>query len=309
MFSHGKHIALLQYFTDKVDDYWHILYPLTEPRKRKADPFLYFYDISRKATDFGGPFSDGGIYLFKGYDGQWHIHALEISQYALACWLAWRKTKEQIWLERALLHCDWLVENQEESGAWRIGHKNPIYSDMPDPWPSAMAQGLAVSALLRAYRATDKTLYLESAKKAALFLELDVDKGGVRRRFEKEEIEGFIYEEYPRKELSGVLNGYISAVLGVCELSEFESDFRVLCNKNIENLLHILSLYDTGFWSYYSLDGNIASGFYHRYVVIQLAALEGVDPSFSKLKKLYASYTDCRICAFRALISKLRRIR
>ncbi len=305
--GHGKPVAVLQYFTDRVDDYWHILYPLTEPQKRKEDPFLYFYDISRKATDFNGPFSDEGIYLFKGYDGQWHIHALEISQYALACWLAWRKTQKRIWLERALLHCDWLIENQEDDGSWRIGHKNPIYSDLPDPWPSAMAQGLAISALLRAYRATGKTACLDGAKKAAWYLERDVCDGGVKREFEKDGIAGFVYEEYPRSALSGVLNGYISAVFGICELSEVESGFETLRNKNIRNLLQILPLYDTGFWSCYALDGNMASGFYHRYVVTQLTALEEIDPSFFRFKKRFADYAVCYGCALRALAHKLWR--
>ena len=137
IFSHGKAITILQYFTDKVEDYWHILYPLTPVEAREADPFLYFYDITRKATDFSGSFSDEGIYLFKGYDGKWHLHALEIAQYTLACWLAWRKTDDESWLKKAMLHCDWLVEHQEDDGAWRIEHKNPKYSDLPSPWPSA----------------------------------------------------------------------------------------------------------------------------------------------------------------------------
>jgi hypothetical protein len=138
LLSHGKIVTVLQYFTQNIDDYWHILYPLTGPAEREADPYLYFYDISRKATDFKGPFSDGGIYLFKGYDGRWHIHALEIAQYALACWLAWRKTGESIWKERALLHCNWLLVHQQKNGAWYIDHKNPRYDDLPSPWPSEL---------------------------------------------------------------------------------------------------------------------------------------------------------------------------
>ena len=108
LFSHGKIVTILQYFTDRVEDYWHILYPLVESDKRQKDKFLYFYDVSKKAIDYKGEFSSGGIYLFYGYDGKYHLHTLELAQYSLACWVAWRNTGKDEWQKRALLHCDWL---------------------------------------------------------------------------------------------------------------------------------------------------------------------------------------------------------
>ncbi|WP_456450173.1 D-glucuronyl C5-epimerase family protein [Hydrogenimonas sp.] len=305
IFSHGKLVTVLQYFTDRVDDYWHILYPLIDPKNREADPFLYFYDISRKATDFSGPFSDDGIYLFKGYDGSWHLHALEISQYTLACWLAWRKTADDIWLQRAMHHCDWLLSHQDEDGGWRIKHKNPIYSDLPDHWPSALAQGLAISALIRAYRCRKELRYLDAAKKAALFLEKRCEDGGVKRMFSRESIDGFLYEEYPRRHLSGVLNGYISAIFGLSELSELDEEFSVVLHSNLENLLRILPLYDSGFWSFYALDGNLDSGFYHRLVTKQLCILGEEDERFLPFAERFERYTRCKRCALRALAGKI----
>jgi len=305
IFTHGKLIAILQYFTDRVDDYWHILYPLTESQRRKEDPFLYFYDISRKATDFSGPFSDEGIYLFKGYDGQWHIHALEISQYALACWLAWRKRGAEMWLNRAMLHCDWLVNRQSDDGSWRIDHKNPSYSDLPEPWPSALAQGLAISALIRAYRHQGEWRYLVAAENAAQFLEKRCEDGGVKRYFSHRGVDGFIYEEYPRARLSGVLNGYISAILGLEELAKINERFSTLLKKNLENLIQILPLYDTGFWSCYALDGNLDSGFYHRLVTRQLYVLGEMDERFLPFARRFDRYSRCKRCALKALGKKI----
>ncbi len=305
MFSHGKLVTVLQYFTDKIDDYWHILYPITPSEKRKEDKYLYFYDISRKALDYKGKFSEDGIYMFYGYDGKYHIHPLEISQYSLACWLAWRKTSNKRWIEKAILHCDWLIENQYDDGGWRIEHKNPRYKDLPEPWPSALAQGLAISSLIRAFYFTENKKYLNSARKACDFLEKDISNGGVKRSFKKEKVEGFIYEEYPRKNLSGVLNGYISAILGIYELSQIEEDYKKLFDRNIKNLKKILPLYDTGFWSYYSLDGNIASGFYHRYVIIQLKALCEFDSEFFRWYKRFNEYLNCKTCKIKAFINKL----
>ena len=303
IFSHGKAISFLQYFTDSVEDYWHILYPLTDPQERKNDRYLYFYDISKKALDFGGPFDENGIYLFAGYDGGWHLHALEIAQYALASWLAWRKTADSVWLERAMRHCDWLRENQAPDGAWYIEHKNPKYHDLPSPWPSGMAQGLAVSALLRAWRYSGDGSYLTAAAWAADFLERDVEDGGVRRGFEQ----GFVYEEYPRKKLSGVLNGYITAIFGLWELSEQDGSFGDMFHKNIQNLKKILPLYDMGFWSYYGLDGTVASGFYHRYVITQLRALGELDPFFADYAKRFEAYTKNPFYIAKAVYAKLKR--
>ncbi|MCG9603409.1 D-glucuronyl C5-epimerase family protein, partial [Vibrio sp. Isolate31] len=155
IFSHGKFTTILQYFTGNYDDYWHILYPKVDASEREKDTYLYLYDISRKAFDYLGEFSAEGIYYFKGYDGKMHIHALELSQYSLACWLAWRKTSCISWVELAIKHCEWLVENQKENGSWLIEHKNPLYKDLPSPWPSGMAQGLAISSLVRAFKYTN----------------------------------------------------------------------------------------------------------------------------------------------------------
>ena len=293
LFSHGRWVALAQFFTDKIEDYWHILYPPIPLEKREADPYLYFYDISRKALDYRGPFDSKGIYLFHGYDGKPHLHALEIAQYALACWLAWRKTGESVWKERALRHCDWLVAHQDGQGAFLIGHKNPIYADLPTPWPSALAQGLAVSALIRAYLATEGAEYERAAQKAADFLRLPVEEGGVFRSFK----EGtYLYEEYPRPALSGVLNGHISAVFALMELGLAKGEF--------DNLLKLLPRYDTGYWSLYALDGTPASGFYHRHLVTQLNVLEEKDGRFAPFKERFAGYLDSFSCVLRAAVKK-----
>ncbi len=306
IFSHGKLITILQYFTDRVEDYWHILYPVADPLKREQDRYLYFYNISRKALDYDGEFSKEGLYLFKGYDGEYHLHSLELAQYALACWLAWQKTEDEIWLEKAMLHCDWLVEHQEVDGAWRTTHKNPIYSDLPTPWPSALTQGLGISSLLRAYYYTKNKIYLSSAKKACDFLEKSVEVQGIRRKFEKNSINGFIYEEYPRKELNGVLNGYISVLLAIYELNNITHKHKEMFRKNMDNLKEIIPLYDSGYWSYYSLDGNLSSGFYHRLIVKQLKILSELDTEFEQYYKVHLKYQNNKIYAFKALLLKIK---
>ena len=298
--SHGKIFSFLQFFTGYFQDYWHILYPVmdwNDPSK----PYAYFYNIERKALDYSGPFTDDGIYLFYGYDQKYHIHALELAQYGLACWLAWSNARGEQWLERALRHSDWLVKNQENDGGWRIDHKNPRHADLPTPWPSAMCQGLAVSTLVRAYEYSADIEYLMAARKAADFLHLDVAAGGTLRKVDDI---GFIYEEYPKPQLSGVLNGYITAVLSLFELSNRVSEYRPVYDDNINNLKKILPLYDNGYWSYYSLDNIVASGFYHRYHIIQLSVLSDMDFHFRDYKELFEKYL--RKNGLKALYSKMK---
>ncbi len=292
-FSHGKIVSALQYFTDNVQDYWHILYECDSMYvfSDRICQLRYFYDISAKAIKYKGKFNEKGIYLFKGYDGRWYLHALEIAQFALASWVAGVKTGMSIWFRKALIHCNWLVENQDSDGGWRMEHRNPAYSSLSVPWPSALAQGFAISSLLRAYCVTLKKSYLISACRGCDFLEKKVENGGVKRFFGT----AFIYEEYPCFELNGVLNGYITCVLSIYELAKVVSGrYKKMLYDNLENLLKILPMYDLGFWTKYSLDGNIASGYYHRLVVLQLKVLSRIDHRFYLYYNKFKNYLTKR---------------
>lgn len=310
MFSHGKLIAFIQYFTPRIQDYWHIIYPIEAVEKKSENKYLYFYDISKKATSKNVRLDQQGVYLFYGYDGLYQYHALEIAQYGLACWVAWAKTDVEFWKNQALIQSDWLVLNQDLNGGFLSTIKNAKYSDLPDRWPSALTQGLAISALLRAYIYTGKEVYKESLKKAVDFLNVDVNEGGVRRKFSSGDAEYFIYEEYPRRKLDGVLNGYISLILAMLELADsgilMESDISGWVKKNIDNLYSLMPMFDSGYYSFYSLNGNISSGFYHRYVVVQLEVLGRIDSRFLEYKNKFIKYRDSFICQLKALKEKLR---
>jgi hypothetical protein len=78
------------------------------------------------------------------------------------------------------------------------------------PWYSAMAQGLGISVLTRAYSQTGDTSYLKAARLAFHPFEHDIKDGGVTsvgRRW---------FEEYP--DGNHVLNGSVFAMFGVYDL-------------------------------------------------------------------------------------------
>ena len=302
MLSHGKFYTIAHFFTDKVDDYWHILYPVCSVEEREKDRYLYFIDISRKALDYKGEFGDDGVYAFLGYDGKYHLHALEIAQFGLASWLAWRKSGDAQWADKALIQCRWLVKNQEENGSWLIHHKNPLDHDLPLPWTSGMANGLAISVLVRAYWFTRDKHYLEAAVKAYDFLESRVEDGGAKRYFDHD---SYVYEESVKSKLEGILNGHLFAVFGIYDLSFDLPDCQKSFSDNMRNLKKILPKYDMGYWSYYDLNGEIASGFYHRLVIFQLQSLIAYDEYFLYFSNKMKKYIGNTFFALRALYAKL----
>ena len=282
MFSHGKHIAALQFFTDKIDDYWHINFPIISSKRLKNDKIIYPLDFSAKATTYRGRFNSDKVYLFYGYNRKYHLHALEIANYSLGAWCAYALTQEDKWKKSALINCDWLLKNQFSRGEWKISHKNSIYGNLPDKWTSSLAQGFAISSLIRAYRVTKNESYLIAATKAADYLNIDITKGGVKRIIGQ----NYILEEYPTPSLNGVLNGYITSVIALYELSSEDITYDLQFKDNLRNLERILNQFDTGFWSNYNLRGDISSGFYHRYIIKQLKVLYYLFPH----KKVFEEY-------------------
>jgi hypothetical protein len=301
MRTHGLLVPIIQYYTSYFDDYWHTLYKVTQQEILLEDPFLYPYDISPKATKYRGPFADDSIYLFKGYDKKYHLHSLEIAQFSLACWIAWRNQKSKYWLKNAILNVNWLVENQKDNGSWLIKHKNPRYGDLEEEWCSSLCQALAISSLLRAYMYTSEKRYLECAFSAMEHMISPVNSGGTMRMLNENE---FIYEEYPRKKISGVINGYISSIIAIYEINKVTQSYVEILSNNIINLTKILPYYDVGYWSLYSYDGALSSGFYHRYLITQLKSIIHIV-DLSEYAKKYENYLNFR-CASFALIKKIR---
>ena len=305
MRTHGLFVPIIQYYTSHFEDYWHKLYKITDRDLLHEDPFLYPYDISPKATNYKGPFKDDSIYLFKGYDKKYHLHALEIAQFSLASWIAWRNENSNCWVNKAIINCNWLVENQKDNGSWLMRHKNPRYIDLEDEWCSSLCQALAISSLVRAHLYTRENHYLDSASSAMEFMISPVSSGGTMRMINENKSE-FIYEEYPRKNVSGVINGYISSIIAIYEINNITQDYDDILSSNISNIIKILPYYDVGYWSLYSYDGALSSGFYHRYLITQLkSTIHFMD--LTKFAMIFENYLNFK-CASHALFKKISRL-
>lgn len=119
---------------------------------------------------------------------------------------------------------EWLLDNQQADGSYRYQFRyvDPILGvDLEPGWASAIAQGLAISMLVRAFEYTGDPRFLESARRAVSILEIPVESGGLQRR-----LNGMIFfEEYPDPDLPNyVLNGHLFTVNALYELANISGD-------------------------------------------------------------------------------------
>ena len=130
------------------------------------------------------------------------------------------------------------------------------------PWISSMAQGLAMSALVRAYRITGRRELLDLARAATGVFEKNMEDGGVRT------LEGghALYEEYPGYPLPRVLDGFLFSLLGLYDLATETSDLTVsqLFADGVSGLGHALPCWNyRDKWSWYGSHGYLCPPHYH----------------------------------------------
>lgn len=204
---------------------------------------------------------------------------------------------------------DWFVLNQASDGSWKSYFEHVFYAGRTEPmrsgWPSALAQGLAISFLTRVYNITGNAKYLNACIAALNPFEVKSEDGGVLTYWDGQYM---FYEEYPTFPSSFVLNGFIFALLGLYDLSQYEiSKADELFNKGFLTLKRILPLYDLGNKSAYDLTHytcmsfpNVARWGYHITHINQLFALncitkdKDVNSFYFRWKKYLDEGFSCR---------------
>lgn len=143
------------------------------------------------------------------------------------------------------------------------------------PWICAMAQGLAMSVLVRAHRLTGGADLLALARAATRVFDRDVEDGGVRTR----EQGHALYEEYPARPLPRVLDGFLFSLLGLHDVAVALDDpaVRALLADGLGGLAHRLPAWDyRGKWSWYGTHGFLCPPHYNRLNGALLGALARV---------------------------------
>lgn len=209
---------------------------------------------------------------------------------------------------------DWLVRHQDHRGGWAVAVTRKLADgrlELPPGWYSAMAQGQAMSVLVRAYLKTERGEYLDAALRSAALFDIPSSSGGVRATFLGRHP---WYEEYPTTPSCFVLNGFVYSLIGlydlktVAALSSSSSSAAAasepgrLFDEGMASLKTLLPLFDTGSGSIYDLRHftltgaapNIARWDYHATHVNQLLLLSQIDddPLFVSVSQRWIGYMN-----------------
>lgn len=245
---------------------------------------------------------DDGIPVKVNDDGLNGYSPVDVANYAMDNYSSYLNTGDKKYEESFFIQLNWLVSNID-NGTWQYYYDNPRYK-LKAPWIGGLAQGLGISCLVKGYRLTNKSIYLETAKKAYRVFEKNISDGGVRFMDEHGDV---WFEEYAVLPPSKILNGFISALFGIRVLYDETKNNNILksFNDGIKTLEKNIHTYDLGYWSLYNLvHEHPATLHYHSLHVWQLSEIYRMTKS--KIMARYAAkweeYLDSRLCKTKAKI-------
>ena len=238
----------------------------------------YYLPLVSKAN-YEGQYDADGIPLLD-YHGAVGLqyNPIAIAQYGLGNFNLYRRSGDPGRRRKFLQAADWLLENMERnsSGLWVWNHHFDFeYRTMlRAPWYSALAQGQGISLLVRTHQETGQSAYIDAAERAFQSFTRGVDEGGVAY---VDSAGHMWFEEYIVSPPTHILNGFVSASLGVYDyfLATGERAAGGLFESAVDTMAASLDSYDTGSWSLYEQSGTrlkmLASPYYHR---LHIALLE-----------------------------------
>ena len=224
------------------------------------------------------------------------LNAVTIFQYALVHYDLFVKTKDSSYyktfitqVEKYALDSSKYILIDED----KVGYPYKFnYKGLKAPWYSGMAQGYAISVLLRYYELTHNQKALDVAVKAKNLMLEPMPKGVFKILNDG----SYWIEEYPSKQTPQVLNGYFISYIGLYEYCDYfpndTSASRILkeCYKSLKkkNLQ-----YDTGRWLKYNASGGACTPGYMKFQVVEMKHLYELtqDKFFNNQMLIWASYT------------------
>jgi heparosan-N-sulfate-glucuronate 5-epimerase len=234
----------------------------------------------RRTVDFADAFGPGrfkefsfdgkGVPMHPGQDGRLRYFPTFVGWYALSCY-AKVEAGDRSMIEPFAAQIEWLEKNAEDhklgietASVWYFDfdwkESNAVLNR---PWISALGQGAAISALVRASELKIGNEPLRLAEKAATVFFRDAKDGGVA--FSED---GFTYlEEYPSRPYSKVLDGFIFAVLAVYDLwkATGKRRYRELFRRCVRTLDHNIQAWDYRHsWSLYGIHGLLCDDDYNK---------------------------------------------
>lgn len=206
---------------------------------------------------------------------------------------------------------EWFLQNYQvwrsDIGGWVFQYDLDLYGPKA-PWISGMAQGEAISLLLRFNQVAPVANVKEITEGAFKAFLNPVAEGGVVAHFPDGSL---VFEEYTTEVPSLVLNGHIFALLGIHDYATYwrEKAAQDLLEVAASGLLRNLHLYDTGYWNLYDLHPTrrLASRMYlkvHVQLLRILAELTGETPFLDTAEK-WQSYLTNPLSNLRWFLGKI----
>ena len=219
----------------------------------------YYNNLTEKITKYGKP---GELIPKTVVDTGDEIYfSIAIFQYGLAAYDLYLDNKSEEMKKIVIACADWAVENQDDEGRWvTFAYEN---TNMPY---SAMAQGEAISLLIRANYLIETDRYTATIEKAFEYMLKPLEDGGPTK-YEDEKV---YFYECPADPL--ILNGWIFSIWGLWDyVKEYKnSNAGTILQRTLKTLEVTLPKYDIKYWSKYEDGRRIASPFYHALHIAQL---------------------------------------
>lgn len=267
-------------------------------RTAAYDPASVYVDYGSSGSSFKSRLQNGLVLDARGipkvrYRFGTYYNPTVVARYGLAvvsAYISSDRFQTARNLERVRAIAEWLVANQDRRGRWLFGFNlelRAIGTRVNAPWVSAMAQGVAMSFLTRAYRVTRDARYLAAAARALAPFARSTRSGGVVADFAGRPW----YEEYPSVVPSHVLNGFMFSLVGLYDECRWQRRACGLFNVGMHSLRLRIARFDRGRGSYY-YPGRIPVGRdYHRLHVSLLTALTSVRrvPSLNRVRRRWAA--------------------
>ena len=231
-------------------------------------------------------------------DKQWgyRYNPITTAQFGLHNLTRYAETREPRYLNLARAQARWLLANAQpwanDALTWIYDYDLAFYGPRA-PWISAMAQGEAISLLLRMQQIEPDERTVDITRRALQPFFFPVSKGGVASTFPDGSL---VFEEYPTSPPSQVLNGHIFSLLGLHDYATFRRDDRAqrVFEGAVAGLKQNVQRYDTGYWNLYDLHPThrLASPMYIRVHVQLLQILAGLtaDAEFRRMAERWQGY-------------------
>jgi hypothetical protein len=220
-------------------------------------------------------------------DGQVYRHPIQLIQIALEDLSAYSIGGDSARLARAERYASELhrsLKNENNSGrswAWiPLIFPNKPYPFVRPPWISGLVQGEALSLFVRLYRLTGDSVYMLDATLIAASFGVAPRDGG----FTVPGPPGVVFEEDVSEPPTHILNGHISAALGLYDYAIESNDTTAmrLYRQGREWVISNLSRYDWHGLSYYDDPSAGWSGIghpgYETLHPLLLQVMDGIQP-------------------------------